>query len=113
MDDRELNKLQSWIERKYREKASVQICLKHSILLSSSYTAIDGLNIHTDGVIENNSKDGFDKIIVSGFNYLMLCLYGKEFSNIEDARIIVYCNANSKFTYRKYKNAIRGVLNKY
>lgn len=113
MNDKEAEKLRIWIEDHYGEKTSVQICDRHSILLDKSYISMKGVNIHTDGIIEKNDKDGFGKVIISGFNYLMICLFGKEFSDIEDPRITIYCNGNSSFSYRKYRKAIAGVLDNY
>ena len=113
MTDKEVVKLQIWIEKTYGENAIVRNNSKSSIMFNSSYIDRDGVDIHTDGVVECNSKDKFGKIIISGYKYAMLCLHGKEFSGISTPRIIIYCNANCDYAYRHYKRAIRGVLNNY
>lgn len=113
MTDKEVVKLQIWIEKKYGENAIVKSNSKMSITLNSSYTDRKGINIHTDGVVERNNTDKFGKVNISGYKYAILCLYGQAFSGISNPRIIVYCNANCKYTYRDYKKAIRGVLDNY
>ena len=62
MTDKEVVKLQIWIEKTYGENAIVRNNSKSSITLNSSYVDRDGVDIHTDGVVECNSKDKFGKI---------------------------------------------------
>lgn len=113
MTGRDICKIQSWIENKYGEQSAVYVSENHSVILKSSMFGSSGVNIHTDGIIENNSKDGFDKAIISGFSYVVICLYGKEYSGRDIPRIIVYLNSNKSCSRRKCKKAISGILNNY
>ena len=113
MTDKDARRLKLWIEKNYGECAAVKLCDKYSVILNSAAIDIDGVNLHTDGIVEKNKKDEFNRTIISGYNYVVLCLYGKNFSNYEGPRIIVYCNTNNPNRIRKYKNAIRGALDNY
>lgn len=113
MTDKDAKRLQSWIERNYGEAAAVQLCDKHSVILNSAAIDVDGVDLHTDGIIEKNNKDDFNRTVISGYNYVMLCLYGKNFSDYDGPRIIVYCNTNKPNRNRKYKKAISGILDNY
>lgn len=113
MTSKDAKRLQSWIEKNYGEPAAIQLCDKHSVILNSAAIDKYGVNLHTDGIVEKNNKDDFNRTIISGYNYVMLCLYGKEFSDFDGPRIIVYCNINKPNKVRMYRKAIRGILDNY
>ena len=61
-------KLKGWLERKYYTRSSVDEG-NASVVIKSGILDSEGIDIHTDGIVEKNEKD-FDMCIVSGYNYL-------------------------------------------
>lgn len=104
-------KLKKWLERKYYTKSSVDEG-KSSVVINSNVLESEGIDIHTDGIVEKNDKD-FDMCIVSGYNYIVICKFGPQYKDSIDPRIIVYCNKTSIWNYWKFKSTIKSILRKY
>ena len=104
-------KLRGWLERKYLTSSKVNNG-NSSVIIKKNLMESDGVDIHTDGIIERSTED-FDMCVVSGYNYAMVCKFGKEFKYEGEPRIIVYCNKSSSWSYRKFKRIIQSALRKY
>lgn len=111
MNEKNASKLKKWISRKYRTKSEVFIsgC---SVIVKGELDKSEGCNIHTDGIIERCTRE-FNVCIVSGYNYVVICKFGKEFKDTKDPRIVVYCNKSSKWSKRRFKRTVRDTLRKY
>ena len=104
-------KLKRWLERKYYTRSSVDEG-NASVVIKSGILDSEGIDIHTDGIVEKNEKD-FDMCIVSGYNYIIICKFGLEYKDSKDPRIIIYCNKTSIWKYWKFKSTIKSILRKY
>ena len=104
-------KLKRWLERKYYTRSSVDEG-NASVVIKSDILESEGIDIHTDGIVEKNEKD-FDMCIVSGYNYIIICKFGSEYKDSDEPRIIVHCNRSSIWKYHKFKSTIKSILRKY
>ena len=104
-------KFKDWLERKYYTRSSVDEG-NSSVVIKDDILESDGIDIHTDGIVERNEKD-FDMCIVSGYNYIVVCKFGKEYKDTNEPRIIVHFNRLSSWSYWKFKRTIKSILRKY
>jgi hypothetical protein len=108
-------KLQNWVEKKYLtktvvEEGSASVHIDESI--TKSYVSGTGTSIHTDGIVERNNRD-FGVSVISGYNYVVICRYGKAFNGISEPRIIIYTRDSSKWSYLKFKWTVKRILKMY
>ena len=101
-------KLKGWLERKYYTRSSVDEG-NASVVIKSDILDSEAIDIHTDGIVEKDS----DMCIVSGYNYTIICKFGKEYKDSKDPRIIIYCSKTSIWKYWKFKSTIKSILRKY
>ena len=104
--------IKSWAEFKYNTETSAEV-RDLSIAFNKQFVTQKGAHLYTDGIIEINKEDKFNSLIVSGYNYVLLCLYGKQFSNCKGPRILIYLNSTSNWTVAKIKNEIREDMKTY
>jgi hypothetical protein len=97
------------VTNKYATGTRVESSSK-TIVLHKELIFHSGVKLYTDGVKEINKE--FKTMNISGFNYAMVCFYGKEYSSL-DHRIIIYCNSSSNWDLSKYKKTIKEILNSY
>jgi hypothetical protein len=109
MDNGKISALESWVAHKYATGTRVESSTK-TIILAKDIVYHSGVKVYTDGVKEI-SKD-FSLINISGFNYVVVCFYGKEYSSLQH-RIIIYCNSTSDWDLSKYKKTVKEILNSY
>ena len=112
MDAKITKAIKSWAERKYLTATFSTTCGK-SIAFNRSFVTQKGAKLYTDGVKEVNKKDDFNTLSVSGYNYALLCLYGKQFQGIPDPRILIYVNEDSDWDITKLKKAIKENMKAY
>ena len=101
-----------WDEFKFSTEISAEVRVL-SMAFDKKFVTQKGAHLYTDGIIEINKEDKFNSLIVSGYNYVLLCLYGKQFSNCKGPRILIYLNSTSNWTVAKIKNEIREDMKTY
>ena len=112
MDAKITRAIKSWAERKYLTATFSTTCGK-SIAFNRGFVTQKGAKLYTDGVKEINKKDDFNTLSVSGYNYALLCLYGKQFQGIPDPRILIYINEDYDWDITKLKKAIKENMKAY
>jgi hypothetical protein len=109
MSVKHIDILSKWIEKKYATGTRSEY-RNNTMVLLKELVFSDGIALYTDGIKEVNTE--FDGITITGYNYAMLCLFGKEYSDVNN-RILIYCNRNSKWGYFKYLKVLCNILNSY